>query len=86
MPRPAPTQVVSGSATTLLSVVAMLLLSNARSGAAVALIAAVGLALGVLVSLALAAPARTAARPVGGPPGPRRSGAARVLSGQATRR
>lgn len=51
MPRPAPAQLLYGSATVVCSALVMLLLSGARSGTGVALIAVVALALGVLVAL-----------------------------------
>ncbi|MFF3251918.1 hypothetical protein ACFYWP_13135 [Actinacidiphila glaucinigra] len=60
MPRPTPAQLTYGSATVVLSTLAMLLLlSEARSGVAVAVIAAAGLALGVLVAVTAAIPAGT---------------------------
>ncbi|WP_314175502.1 hypothetical protein [Streptomyces winkii] len=51
MPRPTPAQLAYGSATVVFSTLAMLLLSQARSGPGVALIAVVALAAGVLVAL-----------------------------------
>ncbi|WUD75106.1 hypothetical protein OG937_27130 [Streptomyces sp. NBC_00510] len=59
MPRPTPAQLTYGSATVVLSTLAMLLLSEARSGVAVAVIAAAGLTLGVLVAVTAAIPAGT---------------------------
>jgi hypothetical protein len=56
MPRPTPAHVVYGTATVVLSTLAMLLLSDARSGVGVVIIAVVGLALGTLVAVS-AAPA-----------------------------
>jgi hypothetical protein len=56
MPRPTPAQVAYGTATVVLSTLAMLLLSDAHSGAGVVIIAAVGLVLGTLVAVS-AAPA-----------------------------
>lgn len=56
MPRPTPAQLVCGSATVVLSTLAMLLLSETRSGAVVAVIAMAGLVLGVLVALAVSMP------------------------------
>lgn len=50
MPRPTPAQFVHGSVTVVLSTLAMLLLSGARSGPGVVVIAVAGLALGVLVA------------------------------------
>ncbi|MEU4093993.1 hypothetical protein [Streptomyces sp. NPDC026673] len=57
MPRPTPAQLTYGSATVVLSTLAMLLLSEARSGIAVAVIAFAGLVLGVLVAVTAAIPA-----------------------------
>jgi hypothetical protein len=54
MPRPTIAQVVCGFLTVVLSTLAMLLLSGARSGAGVVGIAAAGLILGLLVALAVA--------------------------------
>jgi hypothetical protein len=54
MPRPTPAQFAYGSATVVLSTVAILLLSGASSGPGVVVVVLVGLALGVLVALALA--------------------------------
>lgn len=62
MPRPTPAQLAYGSATVVLSTTAMLLLSEARSGPAVALVAVVALALGTLVALTAPSPRRTPAR------------------------
>lgn len=59
MPRPTPAQLTYGSATVVLSTLAMLLLSEARSGIAVAVIAVAGLVLGVLVAVTAAIPAGT---------------------------
>jgi hypothetical protein len=59
MPRPTPAQLSYGSATVVLSTLAMLLLSEARSGIAVAVIAAAGLVLGVLVAVTATIPAGT---------------------------
>lgn len=50
MPRPTIAQVAYGSLTVVLSTIAMLMLSGARSGAAVLGIAAGGLILGLLVA------------------------------------
>ncbi|MFI0896689.1 MMPL family transporter [Streptomyces sp. NPDC020983] len=67
MPRPTTAQLVYGSLTVVLSTLAALLLSDVRSGAAVAAVAAAGLVLGVLVAVAVTMPAvarrRAAARP-----------------------
>ncbi|MBO8193038.1 hypothetical protein ITI46_15385 [Streptomyces oryzae] len=51
MPRPNPAQLVYGSATVMCSTLAMLLLSETRSGVWIAVIAFVALALGLLVAL-----------------------------------
>src|SRR5687767_6855478 len=56
MPRPTPAQLASGTATVVFATIAMLLLSNARSGPGVIVIAVVGLTLGTLV--AVTAPAQ----------------------------
>jgi hypothetical protein len=53
MPRPATAQVAYGSVTVVLSTLALLLLSGARSGAAVVAVAIGGLALGLLTVSAL---------------------------------
>lgn len=60
MPRPTLAHLAYGSVTVVCSTLAMLLLSRTRSGAGVALIAVVALAVGVLV--ALTAPGRQPAR------------------------
>ncbi|MDX3096161.1 hypothetical protein PV703_30000 [Streptomyces sp. ME01-24h] len=77
MPRPTPAQLTYGSATVVLSTLAMLLLSEARSGGAVAVIAGAGLVLGVLVAVTAAIPAGTRRakreRPVERHPVPRHS-------------
>jgi hypothetical protein len=78
MPRPTPAQLVYGSATVVLSTLAMLLLSEVRSGAGVVIIAAAGLLLGVLVAVSVTIPltarpkSRTSATSVSPPasPGP----------------
>lgn len=59
MPRPAPAQLAYGSVTVVCSTLAMLLLSDARSGAGIVSISVLALGLGLLV--AMTAPlARTA--------------------------
>ncbi|MFD7627819.1 hypothetical protein ACFV7Q_17590 [Streptomyces sp. NPDC059851] len=66
MPRPTAAQFLYGSAAVVASTIAMLLLSQTRSGAGVAVIATAALVLGLLVALAAAAPRRRgrhAARP-----------------------
>ncbi|WP_101254640.1 hypothetical protein [Streptomyces barkulensis] len=67
MPRPNPAQLAYGSATVILSALAMLLVSQARSGAGIAVVASAALALGLLV--AVRAPGRRSSatsRPVAG--------------------
>ncbi|WP_329317536.1 hypothetical protein [Streptomyces sp. NBC_01262] len=67
MPRPTPAQLTYGSVTVVFSTLAMLLLSEARSGIGVVVVAAAGLVLGVLVAMTVPIPlsarakARTAA-------------------------
>ncbi|RNG17631.1 hypothetical protein [Streptomyces botrytidirepellens] len=51
MPRPTSAQLAYGSATVVLSTLAMLLLSETRSGLGVGLVTVAGLALGLLVAL-----------------------------------
>lgn len=53
MPRPTTAQVAYGSLTVVVSTFALLLLSGARSGAGVVVVAAAGLVLGLLVAFAL---------------------------------
>ncbi|MFC5722790.1 hypothetical protein ACFP1Z_21715 [Streptomyces gamaensis] len=65
MSRPTPAQIAYGSATVVLSTLAMLLLSQTRSGPGVALIACVALALGLLVAVTVPMP-RVFARRVTG--------------------
>lgn len=72
MPRPTAAQLAYGSATVVLSTVALLLLTRATDGVAVAVIGIASLALGLLVALtpplrARAAPPKAAAAP---PPPP----------------
>lgn len=62
MPRPTPAQLAYGTTTVLLSTLAMLLLSDARSGIGVALVAVVGLALGTFVAVTAPAPRRVPMR------------------------
>ncbi|WFB09254.1 hypothetical protein LRS74_21085 [Streptomyces sp. LX-29] len=56
MPRPTPAQLAYGSATVVLSTLAMLLLSETRSGLGIALIALASLALGLLIALTVPMP------------------------------
>ncbi|MEU8567989.1 hypothetical protein AB0C51_06425 [Streptomyces pathocidini] len=60
MPRPTAAQLVYGSATVVFSTLAMLLLSQTDSGAAVTVIACAALALGLLVAHTVPVPQRTA--------------------------
>lgn len=62
MPRPTPAQLAYGSATVVLSTLAMLLLSEARSGVSVVIIASAGLLLGVLVAVTTTIPLTARAR------------------------
>jgi hypothetical protein len=62
MPRPTAAQLVYGSATVVLSALAMLLLSRTTSGLGVAVIVCAALAIGLLVSVTVTAPARARAR------------------------
>ncbi|WP_105974373.1 hypothetical protein [Streptomyces geranii] len=65
-PRPTAAQLAYGSCTVILSTLAMLLLSQTSSGPGVALIALVGLALGLLVAMTVprSKPSRTASQVV----------------------
>ncbi|MFJ6782307.1 hypothetical protein [Streptomyces yangpuensis] len=66
MPRPTAAQLAYGSATVIVSTIAMLLLSQTSTGLGVAVISAAALALGLLVALTVPAPKRRgrhAARP-----------------------
>ncbi len=73
MPRPNPAQLAYGSATVILSALVMLLVTQARSGAGIAVVASAALALGLTVAVTV--PAKRAAhraRPVAaGVPGRR---------------
>lgn len=62
MPRPTPAQLAYGVLTVVCSTVAMLMLSQARSGAGVVLITVVALALGLLTALAPAVRSAHSAR------------------------
>ncbi|MEW2217730.1 hypothetical protein AB0939_00210 [Streptomyces sp. NPDC006990] len=62
MPRPHPAQLVYGSATVSCATLAMLLLSETRSGAWIAVIALASLALGLLVAVAVPAAGPTLRR------------------------
>ena len=61
MPRPTSAQLAYGSVTVVLSTLAMLLLSETRSGLGVGMVTVAGLALGLLVALTVPVP-----RPVRG--------------------
>ncbi len=70
MPRPTAAQLAYGSATVVVSTIAMLLLSRTSSGLWIALIAAAALALGLLVAVTVPLPRRRgrhAARPGSAP-------------------
>ncbi|MGW1076846.1 hypothetical protein [Streptomyces sp. NPDC002537] len=56
MPRPTPAQIAYGSATVVFSTLAMLLLSQARTGPGIAVIALVSLTLGLLVAVTVPLP------------------------------
>ncbi|MFF7729606.1 hypothetical protein [Streptomyces sp. NPDC008001] len=63
MPRPTPAQITYGSATIVFSTLAMLLLSQTRSGIGIAVIAVAALALGLFVAVAFPAPRAGSRRP-----------------------
>ncbi|MFJ3965367.1 hypothetical protein [Streptomyces sp. NPDC090036] len=58
MPRPTAAQLAYGSATVVMSTIAMLLLSQTSTGLGVAVISAAALALGLLVAVTVPAPRR----------------------------
>ncbi|MFH7595192.1 hypothetical protein WDV06_08805 [Streptomyces racemochromogenes] len=58
MPRPTAAQLAYGSATVIVSTIAMLLLSQTSTGVGVAVISAAALALGLLVALTVPLPRR----------------------------
>lgn len=58
MPRPTAAQLAYGSATVIVSTIAMLLLSQTSTGLGVAVISAAALALGLLVALTVPGPRR----------------------------
>ncbi|MEJ8644130.1 hypothetical protein WKI68_27970 [Streptomyces sp. MS1.HAVA.3] len=58
MPRPTAAQLAYGSATVIVSTIAMLLLSQTSTGLGVAVISAAALALGLLVALTVPMPRR----------------------------
>ncbi|MGI5468987.1 hypothetical protein [Streptomyces sp. CA-132043] len=62
MPRPTAAQLVYGSATVVLSTLAMLLLSQTRTGIGAAVIAIAGLGLGLLVAVTAPLPRSMRAR------------------------
>ncbi|MEU9251447.1 hypothetical protein AB0D66_06335 [Streptomyces sp. NPDC048270] len=73
MPRPTAAQLAYGSATVVVSTIAMLLLSQTSSGLWIAFIAAAALALGLLVAVTVPLPrsrGRHAARPGSRPAAP----------------
>ncbi|MFG2597740.1 hypothetical protein [Streptomyces sp. NPDC048462] len=65
MPRPTAAQLSYGSVTVVFSTLAMLLLSRASSDLGIAVIAAAGLALGLLVAVTVPAPTRRRTAPSG---------------------
>lgn len=67
MPRPTAAQLAYGSATVVLSTLAMLLLSQTRTGIGIAVIAIAGLGLGLLVAVTVPLP-RSARRQRAGSP------------------
>ncbi|MEV6728963.1 MULTISPECIES: hypothetical protein [unclassified Streptomyces] len=69
MPRPTAAQLFYGSATVVVSTIAMLLLSQTGTGRGIAVIATAALALGLLVALTAASPRRRGrhAAPAGAP-------------------
>ncbi|MET9884832.1 hypothetical protein ABZZ20_17195 [Streptomyces sp. NPDC006430] len=69
MPRPTAAQLLYGSATVVVSTIAMLLLSQTSTGLGVAVITTAALALGLLVALTAAVPRRRGrhAAPAGSP-------------------
>ncbi|MFI1971689.1 hypothetical protein BLA24_19635 [Streptomyces cinnamoneus] len=76
MPRPTPAQIAYGSATVVISTVALLLLSPTVSGGTAAVVALAALALGLAVAFAVPRrQARAAARPAGRPATPARAAA-----------
>lgn len=84
MPRPTPAQLAYGSVTVIFSALAMLLLSQTRSGPGIAVIAVVATAVGVLV--ALTAPGLTLIRrsPARRAPAQQRARAARTANSAPT--
>ncbi|GHB41618.1 hypothetical protein GCM10010347_09160 [Streptomyces cirratus] len=70
MPRPTAAQLAYGSATVIVSTIAMLLLSQTSTGIGIAVISAAALALGLLVALTVPIPRRRGRHAAG------RSGAA----------
>ncbi|MCF6525591.1 hypothetical protein [Streptomyces sp. JJ36] len=86
MPRPAPAQLAYGGLAVVASTLALLLVSGARSGPGVLVVATVALALGVAVALAVPAarpaPARRTARGSAAAPRAARSGTARSAGRQ----
>ncbi|MFE2330308.1 hypothetical protein ACFXD5_41485 [Streptomyces sp. NPDC059385] len=58
MPRPTAAQLAYGSATVIVSTIAMLLLSQTSTGLGVAVISAAALALGLLVAVTVPSPGR----------------------------
>ncbi|MFF3259304.1 hypothetical protein ACFYWO_09025 [Streptomyces sp. NPDC002932] len=65
MPRPTAAQLSYGSVTVVFSTLAMLLLSRTSSDLGIAVIAVAGLALGLLVAVAVPSPTRRGTSPTG---------------------
>lgn len=64
MPRPTAAQLAYGSATVIVSTIAMLLLSQTSTGLGVGVVSAAALALGLLVALTVPVPKRRGRQPV----------------------
>jgi hypothetical protein len=83
MPRPTTAQLAYGSLTVVLSTFAMLLLSDARSGAGVAVICAAGLILGLLVAVTVTLPSVARVKSARAPsPAPQHESAAPLSAAQ----
>ncbi|MEU6894265.1 hypothetical protein ABZ934_21150 [Streptomyces sp. NPDC046557] len=67
MPRPTAAQLAYGSATVIVSTIAMLLLSQTSTGIGIAVISAAALALGLLVALTVPIPRRRGRHAAGRP-------------------
>lgn len=82
MPRPTAAQLAYGSATVIVSTIAMLLLSQTSTGLGVAVISAAALALGLLVALTVPIPRRRG-RHAAGRSGPAATAATPAARGSA---